>query len=102
MASRALAVLATLLLLTFPLHSVARTHRDPSQRVAFVQQHPCPANGKTRGFCPGYVVDHVEPLCAGGRDHPTNMQWQTVADAKAKDRIEKVECQRMRRAHRPN
>src|SRR4051812_43063916 len=56
--------------------------RDPHQRAMFMKQHPCPANGNTRGRCPGYVVDHVKPLCAGGPDHPSNMQWQTVRDAK--------------------
>lgn len=37
---------------------------------------------------PGYVVDHIMPLCRGGADLPSNMQWQTVAEAKAKDRVE--------------
>jgi hypothetical protein len=34
------------------------------------------------------VVDHVVPLKRGGLDAPNNMQWQTIAEAKAKDRIE--------------
>jgi hypothetical protein len=33
-------------------------------------------------------VDHVVPLKRGGSDSPPNMQWQTAADAKAKDRVE--------------
>ncbi len=37
---------------------------------------------------PGYVIDHVVPLCRGGADAPSNMQWQTVAAAKAKDKTE--------------
>jgi hypothetical protein len=37
---------------------------------------------------PGYVVDHVVALKRGGADSPANMQWQTKADAKAKDRVE--------------
>ena len=40
------------------------------------------------GACPGYVVDHVVPLKRGGADAPENMQWQTTAEAKAKDKVE--------------
>lgn len=53
---------------------------------------PCPATGQGRGSCPGYVIDHVVPLCAGGPDHPGNMLWQTVAEAKVKDRAEAAQC----------
>jgi hypothetical protein len=38
---------------------------------------------------PGYVIDHVVPLANGGTDDPSNMQWQTKADAKAKDKWER-------------
>src|SRR5436853_590224 len=55
--------------------------RDRAQRQAFMREHPCPSTGKTRGACRGYVVDHVIPLCAGGADHPSNMQWQTESEA---------------------
>jgi hypothetical protein len=30
------------------------------------------------------VVDHIVPLACGGSDAPSNMQWQNVAEAKAK------------------
>lgn len=50
--------------------------------------HPCPANGHTRGACPGYIVDHIKALKHGGVDTPGNMQWQTVAEARAKDKWE--------------
>jgi len=43
---------------------------------------------------PGYVVDHIVPLCAGGADAPTNMQWQTVEAAKMKDGQERAQCSR--------
>jgi len=41
---------------------------------------------------PGYVVDHIVPLACGGADTPNNMQWQTIAEAKAKDRTERLGC----------
>jgi hypothetical protein len=40
----------------------------------------------------GYVVDHVVPLACGGSDSPSNMQWQTVAAGKAKDKVERKGC----------
>ena len=65
-----------------------RIKRSRSARSAFMREHPCPATRRTSGSCPGYVVDHVRALECGGADAPSNMQWQTVADAKAKDKIE--------------
>jgi len=41
---------------------------------------------------PGYVVDHIRPLACGGADVPSNMQWQTVAAAAAKDKWERAGC----------
>lgn len=70
--------------------------RDLAQRQAFRNLSPCPATGKARGACPGYVVDHIRPLCAGGADRPSNMQWQTTADAKVKDLAELRECRAAR------
>jgi hypothetical protein len=34
-----------------------------------------------------YVMDHIQPLKRRGADSPSNMQWQTVATAKAKDLV---------------
>jgi hypothetical protein len=56
-------------------------------RHAFARQTGYP-NGR-----PGYVIDHIKPLACGGADALSNMQWQTVAEAKAKDKIERVGCQ---------
>lgn len=65
-----------------------RIRRNPAARRAFQRGNPCPATGRISGACPGYVVDHLVPLKRGGADEPGNMQWQAVAEAKAKDRIE--------------
>lgn len=73
-------------------------HRSSSAVAAFKRDQLCPSTGEPRGPCPGYVVDHITPLCAGGADAPSNMQWQTVADAKVKDRDEGKTCRELRRS----
>jgi 5-methylcytosine-specific restriction endonuclease McrA len=70
------------------LPGYGRIRRSSSARHAFRELHPCPATGLTAGSCPGYVVDHVVPLKRGGADSPENMQWQSTAEVKAKDRVE--------------
>lgn len=72
------------------------TDRDRRQVRAFQRTDPCPSTGKPRGPCPGWIVDHVVPLCAGGADRPVNMQWQTVAAARLKDRGERAVCRALR------
>ena len=72
--------------------------RSAAAVAAFKRANPCPANGASKGKCPGYVVDHIEPLCAGGKDAPSNMQWQTVAEAKQKDKQEREQCRVRRKA----
>ena len=72
----------------------ARIKRSRSAKMAFKQQHPCPANGARKGPCKGYVIDHIIPLACHGADAPSNMQWQTVADAKAKDKWERKGCRK--------
>jgi len=67
-----------------------RIKRSHAAKAAFEREHPCPSTGKTSGRCPGYVVDHVHALECGGPDDPSNMQWQTTADAKAKDKTERL------------
>ena len=87
-------LLRTCLLIAALCVSGAADARSKAQVNHFKNTHPCPATGKTRGPCLGYVVDHIKPLCAGGVDHPSNMQWQTVEDAKIKDRAERAQCRR--------
>ena len=63
--------------------------RSEAAENAFKHDHPCPSTGRNSGSCPGYVIDHVHPLECGGADAPFNMQWQTVADGKAKNETER-------------
>lgn len=88
---------ALLLLMVFAAASVPAAPRSSAARAAFVREHPCPSTGKARGACPGWVVDHITPLCAGGPDDPKNMQWQTVEDGVRKDKTEWAMCRRMNR-----
>src|SRR5215472_10676521 len=66
--------------------------RDTRQGELFVKRHPCPATGKIQGECPGYVIDYVKPLCAGGAERLSNMQWRTVAEARKKEREGRKMC----------
>ncbi len=73
--------------------AVCRPHRDVRGHISrssvarrvFRATHPCPRTGETTSKCQGYVIDHVCPLACCGADSPSNMQWQTTAEAKAKD-----------------
>jgi hypothetical protein len=66
-----------------------RIKRSGAAKDAFKREQPCPATGKSTGRCPGYVIDHVQPLECGGADAPSNMQWQSTAAGKAKDKAER-------------
>jgi hypothetical protein len=69
-----------------------RIERSAAAKSAFQTSHPCPSTGARTGSCPGYIVDHVKPLACDGADAPANMQWQTVAAAKEKDKTERTGC----------
>jgi len=64
-----------------------RIKRSGAARADFMRQTGYPKGRK------GYVVDHIIPLECGGADVPSNMQWQTVQEAKIKDRTER-NCRR--------
>lgn len=68
--------------------SHGRIKRSARAKDAFKRSHPCPSTGRSGGACPGYVIDHVRALKHGGADDPSNMQWQTVEQAKEKDKWE--------------
>jgi hypothetical protein len=86
-------VLACCVILT-PFPAPASEHRSLEVKHEFQRQHPCPSTSRPTGACPGYIKDHVVPLACGGPDAVSNMQWQTVDAAKAKDRWERKGCGR--------
>lgn len=89
---RSLAILALLLTPQFG----GEIKRSRSALHEFAKVTPCPApDAKTKRqitHCPGYVIDHIVPLACHGLDEPVNMQWQSIADGKAKDKWERKDC----------
>ena len=75
-----------------PRDSHGHVKRSESAKRDFEKQSGYP-HGR-----PGYVVDHVVPLARGGADSPSNMQWQTKEDAKAKDKVELGQTPHARRS----
>ena len=67
-----------------PRDSHGRIKRSSEEKRKFERESGYPYGR------PGYVVDHIIPLSEGGRDDPSNMQWQTKEEAKAKDRTEGI------------
>lgn len=50
-----------------------RIARSKKAVSIFRKSVPCPGTGETGHACPGYVVDHVIPLCACGADDPSRV-----------------------------
>jgi hypothetical protein len=84
------AILFALLIVSFSTH--AEYQRSQKAKVIFKFSHPCPSTGRTKGSCPNYIIDHIDPLACGGEDDPSNMQWQTKEEAKLKDKWERKNC----------
>ncbi len=92
MTPKAIVVIAAVACLSTICNAQATTKRSSHARTEFRHLHPCPSTGKSTGACPGFVIDHIDPLCHGGADDPRNMQWQTLPDSKKKDRLERQMC----------
>lgn len=84
----------TLLAVLIALSSIAeaRTERSPAAKAEFKRMQPCPVTDRARGRCPGYEIDHRIPLKCGGPDAPSNMQWLSVEEHKAKTAREARWC----------
>jgi hypothetical protein len=93
----ALAFVVALLLLTVALAQAncPEVKRSRASVYQFRKSHPCPATGLTTGACKNWVVDHTIALCAGGADSPSNMAWQTRAQAARKDVLERAQCHKL-------
>lgn len=89
--------IAAILLTACAISAGATQQRDRAQVRAFRAEHICPSTGLHRGACPGYHVDHITPLCAGGPDRPDNMQWITKEDHRFKTLVDVKECRKARR-----
>lgn len=69
---------------------------QPTKRHASVHRQFLILTGYPHGR-PGWVVDHIIPLCACGPDTVENMQWQTARAAEIKDAKERQECRALRK-----
>ena len=85
------------LALLLPMAAEARIPRSAAEVLAFKRHNPCPSTDLRRGACPGYQVDHVQPLCSGGPDTRANMQWLSVADHRIKTRQDVRVCRYLRK-----
>ena len=75
-----------------------RIYRSRAMVRQFQHTAICPIT-RTTGRCTGMIVDHRRPLsCATNEaerlelDRPENMQYQTPAESRAKDKIERRFC----------
>jgi hypothetical protein len=78
--------------------------RSLKAEALFRLANPCPATGVSNGPCKGYIIDRIIPVICGGVEEPANMQWQTLAEAREKDKWERIGCRPGRviyRAERP-
>ncbi len=100
-APRVVASLLCLGLLAFHTGADARIPRDRAEVRAFRMENACPSTGLFRGACPGFEVDHVLALCAGGADKRANMQWLSKEDHRFKTLVDVRECRRYRQGLTP-
>lgn len=84
-------IVALMLALFSCAQAESKTYRSRAQVDRFLRQH---------GFertPPGYQVDHIIPLCAGGEDAPENMQLLTVEEHRRKTKVDLWLCRWLRR-----
>lgn len=80
-----------LLLAAVPFDTEAKPSRSRAAVRAFLREQGLTATP------PGYQVDHIIPLCAGGLDAPENMQFLSIEEHKAKTRIDVRWCRLLKK-----
>lgn len=86
-------LLSAVALIAISIQSISADYkRSGAARHAFAENNACPATNEPKLPCPGWIIDHIIPLCAGGIDTPANMQWQTRENALLKDAEERRAC----------
>lgn len=81
------------LVCSVPFQSYA-AKRSGAELRKFAGIEACPSTGLHKLPCPGWEIDHITPLCAGGEDRYWNMQWLSRVDHAFKTRIDVRECRR--------
>lgn len=73
------------------------TRRSLSVRDAFIRANPCPVTGSSaRAPCPGWQIDHIVPLCAGGPDELSYLRWLRTEEHARKTTEDRRTCRRSR------
>lgn len=83
--------LSILLLVSVPFDTYAKPSRSRAAVRTFLREQGLTATP------PGYQVDHIIPLCAGGPDTPENMQLLLIEEHKAKTRIDVLWCRLLKK-----
>jgi hypothetical protein len=76
------------------LPSAASEHRSREVTREFQREHPCPSTGANLRRLPRLPEGSHRAARRGGPDAVWNLQWQTIAAAKIKDRREPRACGR--------
>ena len=72
----------------------AKEHRSREVTREFQREHPLPLDRANKGRLSRLPERPIVLLACRGPDAVSNPQWQTIADAKAKDRWERKPCVR--------
>lgn len=86
---RALLLSSLLLALSCPVE--ARQQRSQKVLREFRAVTICPSTGRT-GRCRTHQIDHRQPLCFYGKDELWNLQYLTIAEHRAKTKLDIKVC----------